>query len=438
MKKKYLSLLLIILLMQLIILPVLIALDFTLLKTSYQPSETLQAEISGNFPDGIDKDNIFLYRQGQNNHIATIYDLIKYNDVYYLYMVLPNSEGNYSIKIQDTKYIDAGIEIEEDIVKDINIKKTGAGLSISPGFVSAIKDFSITITSLNANQDITAEFEATKEKQTFNLKEAETKKLTFSLSGINKTIKSNLKINTYNIPVFITGSSGQDSFTQLSSLIGFSLSKIQTPLLKNKLYSFTIIIQNIGKNNLTNIILSSEGANIDIKIEPSSFDFLQIGEESTIKLDITINKKATNSVNGSLIASYDNKKSKLPLIFKITTNASEVNLTGTSVTGQLSCKALGGKVCTNYTEPCVGGEVASLDGNCCKGECKKESSGGGGGWIIGIIIIIIVVGIIAFIIIKKKRQKTLNPEDIIKQRAEKKGRLPEEESKEVRKKLERV
>lgn len=203
-----------ILILLVLLIPNILAVNIELSKQTYQPQETLQAEITGNFIDSLTIDNILLYKQDIPRSTPVISDLIKFQDIYYLYMLLPNQEANFSIKIQNTKYTEAGAEKTQDIVKEFEIKKTNeSALHINPGFIKAIKDsedFSIKIKALSANQEVSVEVEATQETQTISLAEDVEKTISFSTTN-TETGKTNLKINDYDIPVFIIEKTGEET-----------------------------------------------------------------------------------------------------------------------------------------------------------------------------------------------------------------------------------
>ena len=194
--KKSLSLLFIILL----VIPAISAIDIKLIKDSYQPLETLQAEISGNFINSLTIENLGLYKEGTPRTMPSISGITQQGDTYYFYAVLPNQEANFSIKIENAKYTEAGVEKTTAIIKNFTIIKSNTSvLQINPGFVSTTNDFSIKIKSLYQKQDITATFG--EQTQSFSLNEDSEKTLVFSIKNI--TGKKELKINTYTIPVFI-------------------------------------------------------------------------------------------------------------------------------------------------------------------------------------------------------------------------------------------
>ena len=93
--------------LMLILTPFFSALEINILEQSYDPQETLQAEITGNFLT-LGSKNIFIYRHGIPRPMPVISDLMLKNDIYYFYAILPRTEGNYSLKIEDAEYLVEG------------------------------------------------------------------------------------------------------------------------------------------------------------------------------------------------------------------------------------------------------------------------------------------------------------------------------------------
>jgi len=199
--KKEISLFILIL----FIIPTILAVNIDLSKQSYDPQETLQAEITGNFIS-LTNANILIYKKDAVHSTPVISDLTKQSGVYYFYAILPNQEANYSIKIEGAQYIESGQTKTDTITQEFTIKKTNNSiLQINPGFVKTSEDFSIKITSLNNNQDVSAELESTGEIQSFSIIQDIEKTASFTIP--TTTGKTNLKINDYNIPVFVIGTS---------------------------------------------------------------------------------------------------------------------------------------------------------------------------------------------------------------------------------------
>ena len=184
-----------------LILPSILAIDLTFSKPDYQPQETMQAEIVGNFIS-LTKDNIFLYTNNKSHPEPLIKDLIKFQNKYYFYAILPNYEGNFIFKIQDTEYLQRGKVISTPLTQNLQIKyKNTSDLSINPGFVIANKEFDIKIKSLFTNQEITAIFEETGESHSLSIIESLEEIINFKAPETLPPI-SYIKIKDYSIPVF--------------------------------------------------------------------------------------------------------------------------------------------------------------------------------------------------------------------------------------------
>jgi len=193
--KKSISLLFVLLL----VIPAISAIEIKLSKASYQPQETLQAEITGNFIS-LTNENLLIYEQNTPRSQPVISDLTKQGNIYYFYAILPNQQGNFSLKIENARYTESGVEKTTAIVKEFTIIKTNtSSLQINPGFVKTSTDFSIKIKALNSNQDINAVFN--QQSQNLSLIEDMQKTISFPISGLIG--KYDLKINSYTIPVFI-------------------------------------------------------------------------------------------------------------------------------------------------------------------------------------------------------------------------------------------
>ena len=173
-------------------------------KTEFYQSSLLQAEILGTFPEGLSKSNIAIYQGDQVHSTPSESGLLKLQNKYLYYAIVPAKEGEYSIKIKDTKYW-YGQEVKEDeVIKNITVKSTlDPYLSIKPGFISTTSDFSIKIKSLNGLQEITATLDATGEAVTKEIGYNAEKTFSFSIKNVKEYTESTIKAGSYVIPVFI-------------------------------------------------------------------------------------------------------------------------------------------------------------------------------------------------------------------------------------------
>ncbi len=201
-----------------LILPLMSAVEVDM-KTEFSQGETLMAEISGNFLEYLEKENIFFYRE--HVRIPLDYDMAKIDNKYYVYAQLGDKEpNNYSLRIENTRYMQGVNIVEEDIIKNFVITDDLADFKINPGFIIADEPFTIEVQNLrdfkieidiNENETTTGGgfFESLFNLGTFEsdieLFSGEIKNLEFDLG--NETSFSFIELKTenitYKIPVYI-------------------------------------------------------------------------------------------------------------------------------------------------------------------------------------------------------------------------------------------
>ena len=102
-----------------LILPIISAVEIDM-KSEFSQGETLMAKISGNFLEPIQEENIFFYRG--HVRIPLEYDMAKIDDKYYVYAQLGDKgPNNYSLRIENTRYMQGVNMVEEDIIKNFVI-----------------------------------------------------------------------------------------------------------------------------------------------------------------------------------------------------------------------------------------------------------------------------------------------------------------------------
>ena len=416
----------ILLLILLLILPSILAIELTFSKESYQPQETLQAKITGNFIS-LTSNNIFIYKDGKAHPEPIIKDLTKQNNIYYFYAILPKQPGNYSFKIQDTSYLERGEINSEIITKSIKLEfKNTSDLSFNPGFIIPNKDFSIKVKSLYGNTLLTTRFEATGETKNLSLIEQTEETVKFKLPELFPQ-KSKITLNNYEIPVFLIKKLNETRELKLE-FIPYILEGTITTDTK---YYFTIIIKNTGNQNLENLIFSS---NLNAIINPKNINLLEPNKTQIINLTISVLKTEGKNLEGQIKAESLENVFYLPIVFNVTTNKSNVEIKDAKKESSLSCSQIG--ILCEESEICDGETVSSLEGSCCIGSCIEQKKSNLSK-IIGIVLLIILVLIIIYIIIKvRQRKKLKSPEDILKESSNRfKKRMTGEE---VAGKLERV
>ncbi|MBT4135857.1 hypothetical protein HOD75_04970 [archaeon] len=429
--KVNINLFLVLFLFTILFIPFISAIDITLSKENYQPRETLQAEIIGNFVS-LTADNILLYEQGVPRSTPAISDLTYQDNTYYFYAILPNKQANFSLKIENAEYYDQENIISDTITKDFEIKTTNqSSLQINPGFIVSEESFSINVKSLNENQDVKLDFENITQTHTIIQEDEKT----IELTSIKKQ-SSTLKIDDYNIPIFITSEPITPPIPQSRDL-KFTPTELTAKVISNQDYFFRVILENIGNKNLTNLQFSSDIATI---IEPSVIPLINSKTKEFINLTVKVPETQDNFTGEITLTYLDNTQQlKLPILFEIIETQEEINLTPTETPVGLNCDEFG--IICDSDEICDGSITKSLQGNCCIGNCIVEPEPSNYGMIFLGILILLVVAFFGFIIYRRfKKKKIKTPEQLLKEKSEKYSKRiqPQQPPAEVRGKLDRI
>ncbi|MEM0465792.1 MAG: hypothetical protein QXW97_03795 [Candidatus Pacearchaeota archaeon] len=408
------------------------AIEISLTKDTYSPLETLQAQIKGNFIN-LKLENIIIYRDNVSGHISVKSGLTKQEDTYYYYAILPKQEGNYSLKIENALYTVEGDLKSDTLVKIFNIIKNNFSskiLTIDPGYIVSSDNFILKVKSPYKTQSVNVIFEGSGEIKNLTLIEDEEKEIYFSIENVSRK-KTNIKVGDYNIPVFII----EKPVIPEKKEITFYPNEIKAKVIPNSNYSFRLLLENSGDNNITDIKLSNDLQGI---ITPSNISKLNRLEKISVNISIPIGKKVKENLSGIVKAEYEGKSSIMKIFLEITNNQSEVNLNGTTINPDVKCKIMG-KICV-YPETCAGSTTESIDGPCCLGDCvlKKESTNNSNNWIMGIIAIVLLA-LIFFFLYKKAKRKPKTAEEILKEREKHyEEKIKDSSGKEVKGNLERV
>ncbi|MEK6872160.1 MAG: hypothetical protein AABX16_04625 [Nanoarchaeota archaeon] len=404
----------------LFIIPTIIsAVEIKLSQNYFQPSETLQAQITGNFVS-LSVDNINIYAQDKVHSEPIIKDLIKYSNVYYVYAIMPKIEGNYTFTIENTLYTEKGEWINDPIKIDVPIYyQNDSALTINPGFIIANNNsISFTVKSVTSSQTINATFLATGESLNKFLPENVQETMTFTLPPLPPG-QSTILVNHYQIPVFLIKKTTLSQELQLE----FIPFEIKDTLTKN--YFLQVALKNTGTKNATDITLFTT---MPAKITPDSISLLQPNTIKIINISFSFYETKNKTVEGVVQATTLNQTFDLPIFF---TQSAKNNLTQNNsqnpLTSIFSCSQLGTR-CTEANTQCTGDTVESLEGPCCIGDCVPIETSNTKN-IVGIILIILLILIVLFIIykvIRKRREK--NVDDILEEKTEKiKKRIKGEE-----------
>jgi len=398
----------VILIIFLSILPLISAVEINM-KTNFSQGETLLAKISGTFVQPLVKENIFLYQ----GHVRIPFDpyVSEINGDFYIYgQLLEKQPGNYSLSIENVKYMKAGSISEENLVKNFTINENLADFLIEPGFIVTDKDFFIKAQNLQ-DYKITISKEVNNLSENLTLKSGETKKINFEIKDFPGNLTfSFIELSTdnlkYNIPVYIIF---KETPEKKGNLI-LKPSELNVSLSTNSNITRIIYLFNDGQGTLENISLSISDSLLPyVFLFPEKIEKLDENSSTIIKLQINSSNKE-EKLEGQITAKTNELYSYTTLFINIIKDFVPSEKESIFPT----CGEIGGKICEGE-EICEGKTENTKDGVCCLGTCvKKEKSPIG-----RIIAIILVVGIIALLIwfYKKKykgAKKEVNLLEIVK------------------------
>lgn len=411
------------------------AIDVNLKRDSYYSGETLQAEIYGNFQGNLRLDNLGIYLNESVHPIPIEADLVKIDNKYLYYAVLPNTAGNYFLRIENIKHTEGNTESESAIDTPFKISQSNESyLSFSPGFVYTSNDFDVTIKGYNKDQQITVELPQAKFKESFSLGYGSTKTVHISIDSINVFTQADVRINNYLLPVYISPKQQFPNYTNntINTLrdIIVDVPLINAILMPNVNYYFQILLVNKKREPL-NLNLSTNSSYISI------YPKVLLNFEGEEIINVTINTK--NSFSSFINISSTGAELRIPVNIAVTSNISAVNFSTDPLNIPQKCSEWGGEICNaEKGEACDGIFKSTSDtNNCCIGSCKTKSSSRG--WIWGLLIIVIIALVVYFLY---KRSGNTNfkgkIDGIFKKRANNyKERFAPSETKEVRNNLTR-
>jgi hypothetical protein len=205
-------------------LPCISAIKFEV-NPEYNLGETMIIPVSANFTSPLTKSNVFFYEG--HSRIPMQYGVVQAGNDYYIYVLLSGkSEGNYSISLENIRYLSGTTLIEEDIFRNFSISNKTSDFYISPGAVSASGSFSFDIHNLkNSALSISVKTSEGKSNErpifilpsnsttaSFSIAANQVKKIDFQPGIGNKTlrlieIKSADSSNTtsYKVPAYVWG-----------------------------------------------------------------------------------------------------------------------------------------------------------------------------------------------------------------------------------------
>lgn len=370
------------------------------IKTEYKPGETILITFKGNFITPIQIKDISFY--SGRIFIPLVSDLSVVNETYYLYAILPKNERDYTMKIKNAHYYQQGSERLEDLEFNFTAKGNVTDFSIDPGYIVTDKDFNIKVDSYN---NLNIMYNYLNSSNSFSLNDGQSKILSFSVSDIENYLETHIDFtggNTqYSIPVFIFKNKST-AIIKPSLRIVFTQDYYNFSVVANKTLTDSIILINLGENNLSTVSLRSE---LPINFSLQNFS-LDVGKIQRININILSNK----NLSGKIIVFAEDYQSQVPIEITAFSNEEDYKtaVLSQNTTSQLTnCSSMNGKIC-NLDEDCSVSEKKATDGWCCTGTCTKEAvkkTGTNTITIIVIVVIILIFLIVGFLLIKKLRDR---------------------------------
>lgn len=384
------------------------AIDISLQKSSYNSMETLEAEITGGFIEPLAPENIGIYAEdGIHKSPTKDTNLVQYNNKYYYYAIVPESPGKYILRIENTKHYVGTKESTDKVERSFTVVESNASyLSYNPGFIYTAKDFSITITAYNKNQDITVDFPEAKFKQTFNLGYNQVKTVYIPIANITNTTISQIKIGSYSLPAIIitnpninTNKTNQLNLN-LEDVLKINPSEITSTMLEDTQDSYEIYIRaEDDAEPIEDLKISSLNKNINVS--PTYFSEVS----STRVIEVTISGK--EEFNSYINLSIENSSLLIPINIQLTRIPSNVTYNNTvPVTQKQTCTEMKGAYCLEGQTCSSLQRIDSIRNLCCISQCTASSSFSSK-WF-WIILIIIVLGAGGWYLYKKSQAGELN------------------------------
>ena len=332
-----------------LILPLMSAVEVDM-KTEFSQGETLMAEISGNFLEYLEKENIFFYRE--HVKIPLDYDIAKIDDKYYVYAQLGDkTPNNYSLRIENVRYMQGVNIVEEDIIKNFVITDDLADFKVNPGFIIADEAFAIEVQNLR-NFKIEIDINENKTSTGKSLFES-----WFSLG----TFESDIELFSGEI---------KDLEFDLGNETSFNFIELSTENIIYKIPVYVFVIETTTEESEETTTEEGEETTTEEGEETTTEE----GEETTTEEE---------NESGEETTTEDEE----------TTSDSEEEEDEIKIVSTKTCAEENGAICED-NERCNGTIIQARDATCCLDTCqviKKSNTGKILGWSMVIIILLVLI-----------------------------------------------
>ena len=401
-----------ILLSLILLIPLVSAVEFDM-KQEFSQQETLMAKVSGNFLQPLQKENIFFYR----GHIRIPFDygIKKINNDYYLYAQLSGKDpNNYTLALENLRYMKAGEISQEDLAQNFTINTDTAEFSIDPGFASGVS-FSLDVKNQQDNE-ITVEIktkdsadaEAEEYAEPLTLLTGQEKEIDFSFvleEPTFKFIELSTENLTYEIPAYIPATEiTDDGITKFEpqELIVSASTELGT--------TRTVYLYNTRNEQIKNITVSVSNS-LEPYVNVSEEHIKRINSNSNIPIELTFTSNEQFEVSGQIKVKHDSEIIYLPVSVKFLTDYVPTPEPEPEKTDE-TCAEKGYPICSS-SEVCSSDEVVyATDDACCVGTCAEKEQPDSTGIIIGVSIIAVIIILVVWFF--KKYKGTKKPFDLLK------------------------
>ncbi|MBI2631997.1 hypothetical protein HYW75_03265 [Candidatus Pacearchaeota archaeon] len=378
------------------------------LHPSYESRETAIVKLSGNILEPIDSKQIAFLRG--HVEVPFIYDFKNLNGSYYLWAIMPQTKGNYTLRIKDIATTVSGENKKINFEQNFSVDGNMTNYNIEPGFVVVNGDFNMDVNLFeDFDRIISLDYPIRKDitiKPGKNI-------VNFPFDDSGGTELIIIHLGKYSIPVYIMSNNPPRVIKGPIVLIPIRIENVHLISEKNIFYSFEI--SNSLERELTDIQISYNKDVFSIVPQTKS---INLAPRERAQFNITLKKNLREGIYEQILiqSEKDNISLSLPVYINFTENISELivlrNLTErnlsikdngskVSITERFYCSELGGKLCLS-DEKCDGKETESLDGKCCIGSCAIEA--GGSKWV-GYLIAAIALLILIYIYYKYRKAK---------------------------------
>ena len=370
-----------------ILIPLASSISTTMLPT-YQPGETMIAEIQGNILKPISTSDIIFKRA--HVAIAVNYDVKRIGDKYYIYAQMPTNPNNYTLFINNLATTVNGQNREINYNQTFTVSGNLSDYSISPGFIVSDKNFILTI---NSNLDIPTTINMNFPDERAVTLQPGVNNIQMQISSISQGVYL-ATIGKYTVPIQIIKTIMNQS---KEYMINLSVQSIRQTILENQQKTYNFSITNIGQETADNLYFSFNQEVFEIS--PSQIEPIQPNNSQEFNLSL---KRTTGDpiLENILISRSGSILTNMEIDISFTTNETQIT---NSSKDQYYCSELNGKFCS-ATETCSTQTIQSLDGpSCCTGTCQVEEKSSNS-WIAYVSIILVLI-ILVFVYLSYRKNK---------------------------------